>query len=98
MVTFRMLARGQRQLSTSFYSAVRPRQQYASPYVQPLRRMHVRALSYSTIPRIIARAFRVPVAGATVGAGALGYANYKIEGQLSMIYFVYSCALNMSIV
>lgn len=55
--------------------------------------MHVRALSYSTIPRIIARAFRVPVAGATVGAGALGYANYKIEGQLSMrIFCLFVCA------
>lgn len=85
MVTFRMLSRGQRQFSTSFYSAVRPRQQFASPYAQAFRRMHVRALSYTTIPRIIARAFRVPVAGATVGAGALGYANYKIEGTFVIL-------------
>ena len=34
----------------------------------------------SNIPRVLARAFRVPIAGATVGAGALGYANYKFEG------------------
>ncbi|EJD06775.1 uncharacterized protein FOMMEDRAFT_76360 [Fomitiporia mediterranea MF3/22] len=50
-----------------------------SPYSQPFRRMHVRALSYTTIPRLVARAFKVPIAGATVGAGALGYANYKFE-------------------
>jgi hypothetical protein len=45
-----------------------------------LRRMHVRAISYSAIPRFIARAFRVPIAGATIGMGGLGYANYKFEG------------------
>jgi hypothetical protein len=37
-------------------------------------------LSYSSIPRFVARAFRVPIAGATVGAGGFGYANYKFEG------------------
>lgn len=45
--------------------------------------MHARALSYTTIPKLVARAFRVPIAGATVGAGALGYANYKFEGTFS---------------
>ncbi|KAF8556206.1 hypothetical protein OG21DRAFT_1506827 [Imleria badia] len=43
------------------------------------RRLHVRALSYASIPRFVARAFRVPVAGLTIGAGGLGYANYKFE-------------------
>ncbi|KAI5116662.1 hypothetical protein M0805_000811 [Coniferiporia weirii] len=79
MVTFRMLSRTQRQFSPMFYSSLRPRQGIHSPYAQSLRRMHVRALSYSAIPKILARAFRIPVAGATVGAGALGYANYKFE-------------------
>ncbi|KAG6900574.1 hypothetical protein C0993_008291 [Termitomyces sp. T159_Od127] len=41
--------------------------------------MHVRAVSYSSIPRFVARAFRVPIAGATIGAGGFGYANYKFE-------------------
>jgi hypothetical protein len=44
------------------------------------RRLHARALSYSSIPRFVARAFRVPIAGATIGAGGFGYANYKFEG------------------
>ncbi|KAG5340908.1 hypothetical protein C0989_012660 [Termitomyces sp. Mn162] len=41
--------------------------------------MHARAISYSSIPRFVARAFRVPIAGATIGAGGFGYANYKFE-------------------
>ena len=45
------------------------------------RRLHVRALSYASIPRFVARAFRVPIAGVTIGAGGFGYANYKFEGQ-----------------
>jgi len=45
--------------------------------------MHVRAISYSSIPRFVARAFRVPIAGATIGAGGFGYANYKFEGKRS---------------
>jgi hypothetical protein len=44
------------------------------------RSVHVRAISYSAIPRLVARAFRVPIAGAGVGAGAFGYANYRFEG------------------
>lgn len=44
-----------------------------------MRQVHVRAISYAALPRFVARAFRVPIAGATVGAGALGYANYKFE-------------------
>ncbi|KIJ52617.1 hypothetical protein M422DRAFT_223248 [Sphaerobolus stellatus SS14] len=44
-----------------------------------LRHVHIRAISYSALPKFIARAFRVPIAGATVGAGAFGYANYKFE-------------------
>ena len=46
-----------------------------------LRHVHVRAISFSSLPKFAARAFRLPVAGATAGAGALGYANYKYEGE-----------------
>ncbi|KAL1949659.1 hypothetical protein VTO73DRAFT_8540 [Trametes versicolor] len=44
-----------------------------------VRHMHIRALSYTAIPRFILRAFRVPIATATVGAGGFTYANYKFE-------------------
>ncbi|KIJ66716.1 hypothetical protein HYDPIDRAFT_127993 [Hydnomerulius pinastri MD-312] len=59
--------------------AVRLRQRYSSPTPAAFRHLHVRAISYSSIPRFVARAFRVPIAGATIGAGGLGYANYKFE-------------------
>ena len=46
-----------------------------------LRHVHIRAISYSSLPKFAARALRLPIAGATAGAGALGYANYKYEGE-----------------
>lgn len=49
------------------------------------RSVHVRAISYSALPRLVARAFRVPIAGAGVGAGAFGYANYRFEGKSSTL-------------
>jgi hypothetical protein len=49
--------------------------------VRNVSNMHVRAISFGTIPRLVARAFKVPLYGAGVGAGALTYANYKLEGQ-----------------
>ncbi|KIO34291.1 hypothetical protein M407DRAFT_64253 [Tulasnella calospora MUT 4182] len=64
-------------LITSSPTAVR--RKVPTPVVKSLRHVHVRALSYSALPRFVARAFRVPIAGATVGAGAFGYANYKFE-------------------
>ena len=50
----------------------------------PSRNVHLqtRAISFSTIPRMMARAFRVPMYGAAIGAGGLGYANYKLEGMM----------------
>ncbi|KIS01562.1 dynamin GTPase [Cryptococcus deuterogattii 2001/935-1] len=45
----------------------------------PARHVHVRAISFSSIPRAMARAFRVPLYGAAIGAGGVGYANYKLE-------------------
>ncbi|KAI0648960.1 P-loop containing nucleoside triphosphate hydrolase protein [Trametes meyenii] len=44
-----------------------------------IRHVHIRALSYSSIPRFVLRAFRVPIATATVGAGGFTYANYKFD-------------------
>ncbi len=46
--------------------------------------MNARGLSYASIPKIVARAFRIPIAGATIGAGGLTYANYKFEGVLAI--------------
>lgn len=51
------------------------------PLSSPSRDLHVRAISFSTIPRMVARAFRVPLYGAAVGAGGVGYASYKLEGE-----------------
>ncbi|KAJ6607380.1 P-loop containing nucleoside triphosphate hydrolase protein [Mycena sp. CBHHK59/15] len=64
---------------TTFFASGSLRQRYAQPSPAALRNMHVRAISYASIPRFVARAFRVPIAGATIGAGSFGYANYKFE-------------------
>ncbi|KAF8206534.1 P-loop containing nucleoside triphosphate hydrolase protein [Mycena galopus ATCC 62051] len=64
---------------TTFFASGSLRQRYANPSPAALRNMHVRAISYASIPRFVARAFRVPIAGATIGAGGFGYANYKFE-------------------
>ncbi|KAF7374965.1 hypothetical protein MSAN_00382600 [Mycena sanguinolenta] len=64
---------------TTFFASGSLRQRYAHPSPAVLRNMHVRAISYASIPRFVARAFRVPIAGATIGAGGFGYANYKFE-------------------
>ena len=59
--------------------ALKQRQSHSTAFA--LRRIHIRAISYSSIPRFVARAFRIPIATVTVGAGGLSYANYKFEGQ-----------------
>ncbi|KZP09635.1 hypothetical protein FIBSPDRAFT_818551 [Athelia psychrophila] len=64
---------------TSGSGRLNARQRHAIPSPAALRHIHARALSYSSIPRFVARAFRVPIAGATIGAGGLGYANYQFE-------------------
>lgn len=77
-----------RQFSTFLTSGtvrLNLRQRQSSPSPAALRHIHARALSYSSIPRFVARAFRVPIAGATVGAGGLGYANYKFEGPCTFL-------------
>ncbi|KAH9481555.1 Protein msp1, mitochondrial [Psilocybe cubensis] len=73
-------ARPARRQFTTFLTTGSLRRRYASsPSPAMLRHMHIRAISYSSIPRFVARAFRVPIAGATIGAGSFGYANYKFE-------------------
>ncbi|GAB1523067.1 mitochondrial dynamin GTPase Msp1 [Rhizoctonia solani] len=68
----------QATLSTS--APLRPRLNIPAQQVaDSMRQMHVRAISYTALPRFVARAFRVPIAAGTVGAGALGYANYRFE-------------------
>lgn len=69
---------GHRQYAT-FLASGSLRRRYATPSSVPFRHVHVRAISYSSIPRFVAHAFRVPIAGATLGVGGLGYANYKFE-------------------
>ncbi|KAJ7717733.1 P-loop containing nucleoside triphosphate hydrolase protein [Mycena maculata] len=64
---------------TTFFASGSLRQRYVHPSPASLRNVHVRAISYASIPRFVARAFRVPIAGATIGAGGFGYANYKFE-------------------
>ncbi|KDQ57036.1 hypothetical protein JAAARDRAFT_58518 [Jaapia argillacea MUCL 33604] len=69
-----------RQFTTMLTShGIRLRPQAGLRSNAALRHMHVRAFSYSSIPKFVARAFRVPIAGATVGAGGFTYANYKYE-------------------
>ncbi|KDQ15868.1 hypothetical protein BOTBODRAFT_54352 [Botryobasidium botryosum FD-172 SS1] len=60
-------------------SARRLRQTLPSHAVPSFRHVHIRAISYTAIPKFVLKAFRVPIAGATVGAGAIGYVNYKFE-------------------
>ena len=61
----------------------------------PSRALHVRAISFGTIPRMVARAFRVPLYGAAIGAGGVGYANYKFEGasrdKQPLVYHICNC-------
>jgi hypothetical protein len=70
-----------RQFGTTFLTNSL-RRRHGTPTLAMLRHMHVRAISYSSIPRFVARAFRVPIAGATIGAGGFGYANYRFEGNV----------------
>ncbi|KAA1467676.1 hypothetical protein DENSPDRAFT_863145 [Dentipellis sp. KUC8613] len=73
-------ARAQRHFSTVLMqSHARVRLRHASSSARALRHIGARGISYTAIPRILLRAFRVPIAGATIGAGGLTYANYKFE-------------------
>lgn len=47
--------------------------------LQAYRSMHVRALSFSSVPKAAFRAFRMPAYAFTAAGGAFAYANYKVE-------------------
>ncbi|KAH6913316.1 dynamin GTPase [Coprinopsis sp. MPI-PUGE-AT-0042] len=58
------------------------RRTYSTPAHAALRTRHAahaRAISYSSIPRMLARSLKLPLYAGGVGAGGLGYANYKFE-------------------
>ena len=55
-----------------------------------IRHVHIRAISYTSIPKFMLRALRVPIGAATVGAGGFTYANYKFEGQFIVMYLLYA--------
>ncbi|TFY72269.1 hypothetical protein EVG20_g738 [Dentipellis fragilis] len=59
-----------------------------------VRHIGARGLSYTAIPRILLRAFRVPIAGATIGAGGFTYANYKFEGASCLVCVSFRCTDN----
>ncbi|CAG8779719.1 20980_t:CDS:2, partial [Racocetra persica] len=48
-----------------------------------LKDLQARSFAFSTIPRFILHAMRIPVAGVTVGVGGLTYANYKLNAMAS---------------
>ncbi|KAI0084137.1 P-loop containing nucleoside triphosphate hydrolase protein [Irpex rosettiformis] len=56
-----------------------PRLRSRNAYGNPIRHVHIRAISYTSIPRFMIRALRVPIGAATVGAGGFTYANYKFD-------------------
>ncbi|KAF5359838.1 hypothetical protein D9756_003154 [Leucocoprinus leucothites] len=71
---------GRRQYtSNTFLASNSLRRRYTTNSLASIRAVQARHISYTSIPRFVLRAFRVPIAGATVGAGGLGYANYKFE-------------------
>ncbi|TIC27109.1 hypothetical protein E3Q11_02707 [Wallemia mellicola] len=63
--------------SKSVINLIRTRQLKRLNY--GMRFVHARSISFSSFPRFIGRALRVPIAGVTVGGGTFAYANYKFE-------------------
>ncbi|SOV04149.1 probable MGM1 - Mitochondrial GTPase related to dynamin [Ustilago sp. UG-2017a] len=49
------------------------------------RLMHVRAISFNSVPRAAFRAVRLPAYGIAAGGGALAYANYKVDEFKGML-------------
>lgn len=43
------------------------------------RNLYIRSFSFSSFPKFIGKALRVPIAGVTVGGGTFAYANYKFD-------------------
>lgn len=64
------------------FHTARPQAQHLALFGRTgARHMHVRALSFNAIPKAALRAARLPAYAMTAGAGALAYANYKVEGE-----------------
>ena len=72
--------------SNTFFASNSLRRRYTTNSPAYLRVIQARQISYTSIPRFVLRAFRVPIAGATVGAGGLGYVNYKFEGVFNILF------------
>uniref|UniRef100_V5ET86 dynamin GTPase n=2 Tax=Kalmanozyma brasiliensis (strain GHG001) TaxID=1365824 RepID=V5ET86_KALBG len=49
------------------------------------RLMHVRAISFNSVPKAAFRAVRLPAYGIAAGGGALAYANYKVDEFKDML-------------
>ncbi|SPO45474.1 probable MGM1 - Mitochondrial GTPase related to dynamin [Moesziomyces antarcticus] len=49
------------------------------------RLMHVRAISFNSVPKAAFRAVRLPAYGLAAGGGALAYANYKVDEFKDML-------------
>ena len=95
MATVARLARASRPLAwrSEGIGALRPSLQLRRPlppsrglfaantHAVVARGMHVRALSFSSVPRAALRAFRVPAYAFGAAGGALAYANYKVDGK-----------------
>ncbi|KAG2064231.1 hypothetical protein BDR04DRAFT_1162781 [Suillus decipiens] len=73
------LAVSRKAVESRNLSACGKLQRHAFQTPAALRNLYIRAIIYSSIPLLVARAFRVPIAGAVLGTGELGYANYKIS-------------------
>src|ERR1700761_6410345 len=79
-----------RQFTTFLNSpSVRFKPRYGGNNPALLRQLHARAISYSAAGKFVARAFKVPIAGVGIGAGAVSYANYKFEGMSLPVRRVY---------
>lgn len=52
--------------------------------MQLQRNMHIRPLSFSSLPKMVLRSFRMPTYIFTAAGGAFAYANYKVDGETSV--------------
>lgn len=69
----------QRSFSTRIISRTASRPQLIHPFKNQYRTMHVRALSFSSVPRAMLRAFRVPGYAMLTGGGAAAYASWRLD-------------------
>lgn len=64
--------------------------------MQLQRNMHVRALSFSSLPKMVLRSFRIPTYIFTAAGGAFAYANYKVDGEKEIEMVLSFLASNLS--